>query len=154
MNIREATIEDTEAALALVRRSIVELCREDHLGDPLTLEGWLCNKTPANMRAWIESPSTRVYAAERDGRLAGVGAFTAAGDLILLYVDPEARFCGVSKALLDKIEEEARAMRLPRLRLTTSFTARRFFLERGYEVEEEEGDIFDSADGCELRKER
>lgn len=153
MIVRQATAQDAEAALALVRRSIIELCREDHFGDPLTLEGWLANKTLANMEAWIGRFGSVVLAAERDGRLVGVGGFTAAGDLTLLYVAPEERLSGVSKALLEACEAQARAMRLPRLRVTTSFTARRFFLDRGYEVEEEEGDIFDSSDGCELRKE-
>jgi N-acetylglutamate synthase-like GNAT family acetyltransferase len=153
MIVRQADAKDAEAALALVRRSIVELCRDDHFGDPLTLEGWLANKTLANMQAWITRLGSVVLLAEEEGLLAGVAGFTAAGDLILLYVAPEDRLKGVSKALLAACEERARAMRLPRLRLTTSFTARQFFLDRGYEVEEEEGDIFGSADGCELRKE-
>lgn len=153
MIVRQAQPQDAEAALALVRRSIIDLCREDHLGDALTLEGWLANKTLANMQAWITKLGSVVVLAEREQRLAGVAGFTAAGDLILLYVAPEDRFQGVSKALLADCETRAKAMRLPRLRLTTSFTARQFFLDRGYEVEEEEGDIFGSADGCELRKE-
>lgn len=153
MNIRPAKIEDAQAALALVRRSIVDLCRGDHFGDPLTLEGWLANKTLKNMEAWITKLGSVVVLAERGGHLAGVAGLTAAGDLILLYVAPEDRFQGVSKALLAECEKRAKEMRLPRLRLTTSFTARKFFLDRGYEIEEEEGDIFDSGDGCELRKE-
>lgn len=153
MNIREAQPADAEAAIDLVRRSIRDLCRDDHLGDAATLEGWLSNKSVENMRAWIATLGSQVLLAERAGALAGVGGFTTAGDLILLYVDAQARFSGVSAALLDEIETRARAARLPRLRLTTSFTARRFFLERGYTIEEDEGDIFASGDGCELSKE-
>lgn len=154
LEVRSARAEDAEAALALVRRSIVELCREDHHGDPLTLEGWLANKTLKNMEAWITRPGSVVVLAERDGRLAGVGAFTAAGDVILLYVAPEDRFQGVSKALLAECEKRAKEMRVPRLVLTSSVTARRFFLDRGYEIEEQATDIFESDDeGCEMRKE-
>lgn len=153
VTIRLAKVEDAEAALALVRRSIVELCREDHFGDRMTIEGWLANKTLKNMQAWITMIGSVMVLAEREGHLAGVAAFTGAGDLILLYVAPEDRFQGVSTALLADVERRAREMRLPLLRLTSSVTARRFFLARGYEVEEEAADIFDSGEGCEMRKE-
>ncbi len=97
MEIRPATLEDAEAALALVRRSIVELCKQDHQGDRLTLEGWLANKSLKNMQTWISLPGSVVTVAEREGRLAGVGAFTAAGDLILLYVNRRTAFRGSAR---------------------------------------------------------
>ncbi len=154
MDIRLAKLEDAEAALALVRRSITELCTADHEGDPMTLEGWLANKLLKNMRTWITLPGSVVIVAERDGHLAGVGAFTAAGDLTLLYVNPEDRFQGVSKALLTDIETRAKQMKVPRLVLTSSVTARSFYLARGYQIEEQATDIFDSDDdGCAMRKE-
>ena len=153
MDIHPATLEDAQAAIDLVRRSIMELCRADHEGDPLTLEGWLANKSVQNLRAWIETPGSDVFLAWRDGALAGVGGFTGAGDVILLYVDPAMRFAGISAGLLARIEARAREIGLPRLRLTSSLTARRFFLERGYEEEDDEGDIFASDANCELTKE-
>ncbi len=153
MEIRLAKLEDAQAALALVRRSIIELCKADHEGDAMTLEGWLANKSQKNMEAWITRPGSVVVLAEREGHLAGVGAFSAAGDVILLYVAPEDRFQGVSKALLAACEKRAKDMRIPRLCLTSSITAQRFFLDRGYEIEEGASDIFDSDDGLDLRKE-
>jgi N-acetylglutamate synthase-like GNAT family acetyltransferase len=152
MEIRLAKVEDAEAALDLVRRSIVELCREDHHGDRLTLEGWLANKSLKNMTAWINMFDCTVVVAEKAGRLAGVGAFMGAGEVILLYVAPEDRFTGVSKVLLADIEDRARKMRLPMLRLTSSITAQRFFLERGYEKEEDEGDLFEPGEGSDMKK--
>ena len=151
--IRAAAEDDVAAACVLVRRAISDLCMADHHNMPAIVEGLLINKTPENMRSWIITPGSFVFVAEAGPVLAGVGGLTGDGEITLLYVAPEFRFQGVSKALLAACEERARAMRLPRLRLTTSFTARQFFLDRGYEVEEEEGDIFGSADGCELRKE-
>jgi N-acetylglutamate synthase-like GNAT family acetyltransferase len=153
MEIRQAKLEDAEAALGLVRRSIIELCKADHEGDAMTLEGWLANKSLKNMEAWITRPGSVVLLAEREGHMAGVGAFTAAGDVILLYVTPEDRFQGVSKALLAECEKRAKDMRVPRLCLTSSITAQRFFLDCGYEIEDGASDIFDSDDGLDLRKE-
>ena len=62
---------------------------------------------------------------------------------MLLYVLPEARFSGVSKALLENVEEQARKLRLEHCSLTSTLTARRFYLDRGYELlipEDEEDD--------------
>lgn len=153
MTIRPATTADAEAAIALVRASIVALCAADHQGHAATIEGWLANKSADNMRRWIETPGAHVLLCERDSALAGVGGYTGDGDLTLLYVAPERTGAGVGTALLAAIEASARDVGLPRLRLTTTFSARGFFLAKGFTVMDEEGDIFSSGDGCELWKE-
>ena len=149
MNIRPALPDEAEAAIDLVRRSITQLCVEDHQNDAMTLEGWLVNKSAKNMRAWIETPGCFAFVAEREGELVGVGVYTGAGDLLLLYVAPEARFSGISSALLAHMEDSARALRLPSLHVSASRAARRFFLERGYVVQEQDDDIFESELGPE-----
>lgn len=149
MNIRPALPDEAEAAIDLVRRSITQLCVEDHQNDFMTMEGWLCNKSAKNMRAWIETPGSFAFVAERGGALVGVGVYTGAGDLLLLYVAPEARFSGVSAALLKHMEDSARALRLPSLHVSASRAARRFFLERGYLVQQQDDDIFESEFGPE-----
>ena len=149
MNIRPALPSEAEAAIDLVRRSITQLCVEDHQNDPMTLQGWLANKSAKNMRTWIETPGSFAFVADRDGAMAGVGVYTGAGDLMLLYVEPEARFSGISSALLAHMEESARALRLPSLHVSASRAARRFFLERGYAVQEQDDDIFESELGPE-----
>ena len=45
--------EDAEAAAVLTRRSIIELCRDDHLDDANTVAAWTANKTPDNLRSCI-----------------------------------------------------------------------------------------------------
>ncbi|MCK7502017.1 MAG: ligase-associated DNA damage response endonuclease PdeM [Comamonadaceae bacterium] len=50
----------------------------------------------------------------------------------LLYVDPAARFGGVSDALLRGLEDAARGEGLTRLLLTSTLTAQRFYRARGY----------------------
>ena len=151
LTLRPAVEGDADAACDLVRRSIVELCTLDHGGDRLTLEGWLCNKTPDNMRHWISRPGTNCLIAEIDGDLAGVGAVTDYGEVLLAYVDPAHRFRGVTAALLASMESLAQEKRADRMSLTTTDTAQAFFLARGYVPEEEEGDLF-SDSGCSLIK--
>jgi GNAT superfamily N-acetyltransferase len=140
--IRPAQIDDAAPAMALVRRSIVRLCQLDHGGDRLTLEGWLANKTIESMEQWIDRPGTSVFLAERGGALAGVGAVTDAGEILLAYVDPAHRFAGVTKALVARMETHARSVRAERMQLTVTETARPLFLSLGYVPEDEPGDIF------------
>jgi hypothetical protein len=103
LRLCKAQPADAEPACALVRRSILELCGLDHANDPLTLEGWLCNKTPENMLVWITTPGTTCFLAQIDEALAGVGVVTDYGEVLLAYVAPEFRFRGVTSALLDQM---------------------------------------------------
>jgi GNAT superfamily N-acetyltransferase len=132
MQVREATVEDAEEACCILRRSIVELCVPDHRNDPTFLEKWLSNKTPENVRSWILHPNNRVFVAAENGVIVGVGAVTEQGELTLNYVSPETRFKGVSKAILSRIELEAIALGNATCALTSTETARRFYLSAGY----------------------
>jgi len=152
IRLRRAQPGDAEPACALVRRSILELCKLDHGNDALTLEGWLCNKTPENMLVWITTPGTTCFLAEIDETLAGVGVVTDYGEVLLAYVTPEFRFRGVTSTLLDQMERHAKPQYADRMSLTTTDTARAFFLARGYSPEEEIGDLF-SDDQSTLLKE-
>ncbi|MCW6512435.1 hypothetical protein [Lichenifustis flavocetrariae] len=46
VHVRQARSDDAEAAWAVLRRSILDLCQADHGHDAATLEHWLANKTP------------------------------------------------------------------------------------------------------------
>ena len=141
--IRAAKADDAPEACELIRRSIKELCREDHASDPYALEGWLSNKTEKNVRVWFTQLGLYSWVADEGGKIHGAATLAGNGELMLLYVLPEARFSGVSKALLENVEEQARKLRLEHCSLTSTLTARRFYLDRGYELlipEDEEDD--------------
>jgi GNAT superfamily N-acetyltransferase len=61
-----------------------------------------------------------------------VGSVTDAGRITLNYVLPEARFQGASKALLRALEQRARQHGCRQISLTSTETARRFYLAAGY----------------------
>lgn len=130
MEIRRASADDADEACAVVRRSIVELCHADHQGDAPTMTAWLANKTAANMRRWIAQ--WHVFVAVEDERMAGVGAIRASGEIALNYVSPDARFSGVSKALLRRLEQQAAEMGVEVVTLLSSATAHRFYGAVGY----------------------
>lgn len=130
--IRRARLEDADAIVAVLRRSIVELCTDDHHHDPGILGPWLQNKTVANARAWIEATGNFVSVAEGSVGLCGVASLSAAGRILLCYVLPEVQFKGVGRALLESIEAEARLRGFRELSLESTISARAFYRRHGY----------------------
>lgn len=142
ISIRPAQSDDVAAATMLVRRSIAELCQADHHNVPPIVEGLLINKTQENMQAWIETPGSYVFVAEVGPILAGVGGLTGDGEITLLYVAPDFRFQGVSKAILATLEDKARELGLPHCALVSTDTAQRFFEAQGYASYDKDEDDF------------
>ncbi len=62
----------------------------------------------------------------------GVGSVTNAGRVGLNYVSPDARFQGISRALLHAIEQRAAERGNTKVTLESTETARRFYLSNGY----------------------
>jgi GNAT superfamily N-acetyltransferase len=131
MIIRDAVSEDASAASQTMRRSIAELCAADHHNDPAILRRWLSNKTPEIFKTWIKSDNSLLVAVENNNILA-VGCVTNTGEITLNYVSPDARFRGVSSALLTALEHRARERDNETCKLESTETARRFYLARGY----------------------
>jgi GNAT superfamily N-acetyltransferase len=133
MQIRKAIPQDAAQACDVIRRSIVQLCQSDHGDDPAVLEKWLANKTPDNVRTWIGAPDGLVFVATEGDAILGVAAMRSSGEITLNYVAPTARFRGVSKALLQHLETTAAALGVDRCVLTSTATARKFYLAAGYQ---------------------
>lgn len=132
MEIRAARLDDADQACDVLRRSITQLCVADHGNDPAILNAWLANKKPEIVAAWIsQSGNSLMLATERDAILA-VGSVTDAGEITLNYVAPDARFRGVSRALLSALEARAAERGNRRCTLTSTETAHRFYRSAGY----------------------
>jgi len=151
--IRPAVEADASAATEVLRRSISVLCVADHDNDPVRLEPWLRNKTVSNVAAWIGSPIHYCVVASTGEGVCGFGAMTLEGEITLCYVDPAARFCGVSAAMLGALERKARDLGLAEVRLRATVTARRFYAERGYVAMGGTGQAFESI-SCESMTKR
>lgn len=132
VEIRKAKVSDAIEASAVLRRSITELCQADHDGDSAKIAAWTANKTPEEWVTWLQQTDVAVYVAVLRGRIAGVGAVTSNGEIRLNYVSPEARYSGVSKALLARMEREALALGVNCCTLESTKTAYRFYLAQGY----------------------
>ncbi|WP_173087911.1 GNAT family N-acetyltransferase [Devosia sp. 1635] len=133
MEIRKATHADAENGSAVLRRSITELCEADHGGDQAAIAAWCANKTPEMWRTWVDQQATQLYVAVEAGKILGVGMLGNTGDILLNYVSPDARWRGVSKAMVAHIESEARKIGLPKCTLKSSKTAHAFYEAVGYQ---------------------
>jgi GNAT superfamily N-acetyltransferase len=132
MEIRDARLADASAACQVMRRSIAELCVADHHNDPEILSRWLANKTPEIVGTWISNPNNSMLLAVEGDVVLAVGSVTEAGEIQLNYVAPDARFRGVSRALMQALEARARENGVTSCTLTSTETARRFYLATGY----------------------
>ena len=132
MAIREARLDDADRACDVLRRSISQLCVADHGNDPAILSAWLANKTPEIVAAWISQNGNSLLLATEGDAILAVGSVMDAGEITLNYVAPEARFRGVSRALLRALEVRAAERGNRRCRLTSTETAHRFYQSAGY----------------------
>ncbi|HWT62865.1 MAG TPA: GNAT family N-acetyltransferase [Ochrobactrum sp.] len=132
MQIRSARTDDVDPICNAIRRSIAELCVEDHKERDDILSAWLANKTPENIRHWITAPLQLTVVAEIDGNIAGVGQVSSEGKILLNYVSPDFRFRGVSKAVMQAMEEHLRNSGVAVAQLVSTGTARRFYQNLGY----------------------
>ncbi|XSC46662.1 GNAT family N-acetyltransferase [Bradyrhizobium sp. RDT10] len=132
VRIWDAAPEDAVAACHVLRESIFRLCVADHGNDPAILNAWLANKTPETVVAWAIQPGNSLLLAVEGDAILGVGSVTDAGEITLNYVAPDARFRGVSRALLSALEARAVERGNRRCTLTSTETAHRFYQSVGY----------------------
>jgi GNAT superfamily N-acetyltransferase len=151
MKIRDAVPDDASAACEVMRRCITELCIADHDNDPVVLGRWLNNKTLEIFRSWIRPGNSVLVATDIDDILA-VGCVTNDGEITLNYVSPDARFRGVSTALLVALERRAIEHGSEICRLESTETARRFYRDRGYSEEGPADRKFGTASGYPMSK--
>jgi GNAT superfamily N-acetyltransferase len=132
MNIRKAEPEDAAATCNVIRRSIIEICTTDHQKDPHVLEQWLANKTPDNVERWIVDPTSAFFVAVADQAILSAGCVKDYGEVVLNYVSPDARFRGISRAIMFELEAASRCFGNSASNLDSTRTAVRFYTSLGY----------------------
>lgn len=83
-------------------------------------------------RTWIVSDRHIAFVAEAPSGVIGFGLLNREGTIDLLYVSPEVRFRGISKALLAALEDAAMFAGVNQVRLASTTTARIFYERSGY----------------------
>lgn len=132
IDVRPAVDADVPAMSRTLVASIIELCALDHRGDPDSVALWVRNKSEDGVRAMLADRDNRLFVAELSGAVVAVGCVRSPNRIALNYVDPAYRFQGVSAALLSAMEEAIRSTGHAEAALTSTATARRFYLARGW----------------------
>lgn len=131
--IRRARADDVPEMSRVLIASITQLCGADHGDAPERLAAWTANKGPDGVAGMLANPQLHLLVAELDGQVAAVGAIVAAnGEVALNYVDPDARFRGVSKAMLAALETQLFEHGVVDAQLTSTITARAFYRAAGW----------------------
>ncbi|MEP4766981.1 MAG: GNAT family N-acetyltransferase [Roseibium sp.] len=130
--VEPANSVDAHEIAKLLHRSIIELCTDDHAGDPGRYEPWLDNKTAENVDSWISGTGKCFTAIDENRKVLGVALGRLDGHVLLIYVLPEARFTGVSKALIRALESCFQDRGLDDIHVKSTATAERFFRSLGY----------------------
>lgn len=133
--IRRAGPADVPAMSVVLTASITELCAADHGGEAGAIAAWTRNKSEAGVAAMLANPDLEIYVADREGSIVAVGAVTTDGKVGLNYVAPQARFSGISTALLARLELALVALGHQEGRLESTSTARAFYQSRGWQVD-------------------
>lgn len=130
--IRKATSEDAEAACSVLVRSIKGICAPYYENDEEILAQWLENKTPANVRRWIEfDRSYCVVAVNGSGLVVGFAAISGS-EIMLNYVLPGVLHQGVGKRMLQALEAHAVASGIERVEVVSTIPAKAFYERNGY----------------------
>jgi GNAT superfamily N-acetyltransferase len=83
------------------------------------------------VESMLADPDARFFVAMRHDEVAAVGCINGTNEIALNYVSPRHRLSGVSKALLAEMERQLRADGVTTAYLTSTGTARRFYLAAG-----------------------
>ena len=130
--VRSGIEADASEAVKVLRRSITELCVEDHQNNEEAVADWLSNKTEANWIRWLQFHEVSTFVVENHDKIVGVGMVDDHGKVLLNYVNPDFRFKGVSTTLLTALEAKVRLSGRKFVSLESSKTAKRFYESRGY----------------------
>ncbi len=117
-------------------KSIKELCLVDHQNDPTRLEDWLHNKTPENIKIWIEnSPENFLVALNEQKKIVGVSMISHEGKILLNYLLPDYIGKGVGKLMLNEMELLVKKANIKKITAISTITALPFYKKNGFQVD-------------------
>ncbi len=129
--IRPVGRGDTDGMAALYRRSVEALGPKAYSADQVAVWAGL-QPTPERLAALAADGRTALVAVDPSGRLLAFGDREVDGHIHFLYCDPSVAGRGVTAALYEALEADARQAGVVRLYTEASELARRFFRKQGF----------------------
>ena len=134
--LRKAGPADAAAIHALILRSIREVCGKDYPRDAIEL--WCAHRSADKILAWIADSDGYFLVAVESDRIIGAALRQNPDRIKLCYALPEYLGRGLGRSLMEALERQARERGVERLVLSSTVTAKGFYVRRGYIVEREE----------------
>ena len=133
ISVAEAKPEHSEEVCNVLKQSINELCAPDYNYDENILNDWLANKTPENVKNWIESKTNySLVALTKENEIVGFILMSESGEILLNYVLPQYKNQGIGKHLLNSLELYAKNLGLRNIRTVSTITAKSFYERNGF----------------------
>lgn len=118
---------------AVIIRSIKMLCISDHRNDPEKLSGWLDNKTPENIKKWVEDVSNySLIALNMQEEIIGISMISKTGEILLNYLLPEYVGKGIGKHMLHEMEKFINQSHHKQITVMSTRTAFEFYKKNGF----------------------
>ncbi|MBW4556899.1 MAG: GNAT family N-acetyltransferase [Trichormus sp. ATA11-4-KO1] len=131
MKVRRYEIGDTEAIMKLFSDTIHEVNIRDYT--KAQIDAW----TSVNMdvEVWMNSLKSKfTYVAQEDGNILGFGELEANGHIDRFYCHKDFQGQGVGTKILEQIELTARDLKIQKLFVEASITAKPFFERKKFIV--------------------
>ena len=135
MKVRRYEIGDTEQIIQLFYNTIHEVNIRDYT--KAQVDAW----TSVNMevKVWTNSLKSKfTYVAEKDGKIIGFGELEANGHIDRFYCHKDFQGQGVGTKILEQIELTARDLKINKLFVEASITAKPFFEKKQFIVEKKQ----------------
>lgn len=130
--IRSSDVDESDKIVELLRRSIFEICGPDYGDDESILNNWVENKTIKNIKSWIENEQSLSLSYLEEEKVVGFCLSNIKGEILLLYVLPEATGKGVGTKLYQSMEDSLASLGIERLVAYSTITAKSFYLKMGF----------------------
>ncbi len=131
ITIRLYRPDDLDALIGLFRRAVRNNAPRHYTARQV--EAWAPDTVDRD--GWAERRASRpTFIAEIDGEVAGFSDLMADGHIDMLFVEPRFQGRGVARALLGRVEAEARSGGMSGLTTDASLAARPVFQRHGFTV--------------------
>lgn len=137
--VRKIKNDEIDACIALFQATVHSINSKDYTTKELN--AWAPLVEPHlidNYSYWEQLLTNISYVAEHNNSIIGFGDITNDGYLDRLFIHKDFQNCGVATAILNRLEEEARAQNIKEITTFASITARQFFEKREFVVVKEQ----------------
>lgn len=131
IKIRLAKLEDGEQIGQLIFDTVHTINRKDY--SQKQVEAWA-----PDCFIFSKYEESDAYVAELDGVIIGFGNITSVGYVNRFYIHKNFQRLGIGSLLLRALEERALILSIKEMTAEVSITAKAFFLEKGWKVQDQQ----------------